>query len=120
MNTTDSRPRKTGRSTLLACVSLAAILAVVPARAASGDLDPTFGVGGKVTTDFASGSDFASGVALQSDGKLVAAGTTEPPGGVGTDLAVARYNADGSLDPSFGGDGRVTTDFGTRPDKLGP
>jgi uncharacterized delta-60 repeat protein len=104
------------KPSMLIGAALAAVLLGVPARAGSGDIDPTFGVGGKVTTDFASGSDYALGVALQSDGKIVAAGHTEPPGSVGINFAVARYNADGSLDASFGGDGRVTTDFGTRLD----
>ncbi|MGI9113087.1 MAG: delta-60 repeat domain-containing protein [Gaiellaceae bacterium] len=97
-------------------VVLAAVLLVLPAGAASGDLDLTFGTGGKVTTDFASGADFALGVAIQSDGKIVAAGNTSPVGGVGVDFALARYNLDGSLDASFGSGGRVTTDFGSRID----
>ncbi len=74
---------------------------------ADGSLDPSFGSGGKVTTDFG-GFDLALGVALQSDGKIVAAGQ----GGSSFDFALARYNADGSLDTSFGSGGKVTTDFG--------
>ncbi|MFI7635963.1 hypothetical protein [Nonomuraea sp. NPDC049400] len=73
-----------------------------------GTLDPGFGSGGKVTTDFASGgSDGANAVVLQADGKIVAAGR-----GVGT-FALSRYDSDGSLDPGFGSGGKVTTDFGT-------
>ena len=83
--------------------------------AADGDLDPTFGSGGKVTTDFSGRSNSASAIALQSDGKIVVAGdaltATGPP-----DIAVARYNSDGSLDSSFGAGGRVTTDFAGRSD----
>jgi uncharacterized delta-60 repeat protein len=73
---------------------------------ADGSLDPTFGSGGKVTTDFG-GFDAAFGVALQADGKIVAAGQGGPGGG----FAFARYNTDGSLDPSFGSGGEVTTHF---------
>jgi uncharacterized delta-60 repeat protein len=83
--------------------------------AADGDLDPTFGSGGKATTDFSGRSNSASAIALQSDGKIVVAGdaltATGPP-----DIAVARYNNDGSLDSSFGTGGRVTTDFAGRSD----
>ena len=73
---------------------------------ADGSLDPTFSGDGRVTTDFG-GSDSASAVAIQPNGKIVAAGYA--PGG----FAVARYNADGSLDRSFSDDGMQTTDFGS-------
>ena len=68
-------------------------------------LDPTFGGTGKVTTDVSGSEDSAYSVAVQADGKIVAAGTSYP----GPDFAVVRYNSDGSLDPSFGGTGKVTT-----------
>ena len=55
-------------------------------------------------TDFGA-SDGASDAALQGDGKIVAAGFGAD------DFAVARYNPNGSLDPSFSGDGLQTTDF---------
>ncbi|WP_327327830.1 hypothetical protein OG735_38820 [Streptomyces sp. NBC_01210] len=44
------------------------------ALAAPGDLDPTFGIGGKVTTDFAGEFAPANGVAVQADGKIVVVG----------------------------------------------
>ncbi|MFE1557843.1 calcium-binding protein [Streptomyces sp. NPDC058734] len=73
----------------------------------NGGLDTTFGDAGRVTTPFA-GADVANGVEVQPDGKIVTAGNS------GFDFALARYNpADGSLDGSFDGDGKVTTDFGT-------
>ncbi len=92
----------------LAVLALALVAAALPgaAVAAAGALDPTFGIGGEVTTDFG-GSDSAQAVAIQSDGKILAAGLS----GAG-DFALARYNADGSLDPSFGSGGKLTTDFG--------
>jgi uncharacterized delta-60 repeat protein len=80
--------------------------------AADGDLDPAFGAGGLVMTDFNNSTDIAYAVALQSDGKLVVAGTTYTNNDfTDEDFAIARYNADGSLDASFGNNGRVTTDF---------
>ena len=77
----------------------------------NGSLDTSFSGDGKQTTNFG-GSAFegegASGVVLQSDGKIVAVGR----GGSGYDFALARYNPNGTLDPSFSGDGTQTTDFG--------
>jgi uncharacterized delta-60 repeat protein len=73
---------------------------------ANGSLDTTFSGDGRQTTDFGAFFERANGVALQSDGKIVAVG------GGGGDFALARYNPNGSLDPTFSGDGRQTTDFG--------
>jgi uncharacterized delta-60 repeat protein len=70
----------------------------------NGTLDTTFGSGGKAVTDFGA-DDRAFSVALQADGKIVAAGMT------GADFALARYNANGTLDLTFGSDGKVITDF---------
>jgi uncharacterized delta-60 repeat protein len=76
---------------------------------ANGTLDPRFDGDGRVTTDFG-GDDEVFTLTVQRDGKIVAAGIT--PGTNGDDFALARYNPDGSLDASFDGDGKVTTDFG--------
>ena len=70
-----------------------------------GTLDPGFGIGGKVFTDFG-GSDGAADVALQPDGKIVAAG------GDPTHIAIARYNANGTPDVLFGVNGTIETAFG--------
>ena len=77
--------------------------------AAPGDLDPTFGVGGKLT-DW---EGAATRVAIQHDGKIViVGGSTIQLGGAYYDFQVARYNPDGTPDTTFGGGtGRVTTDF---------
>jgi uncharacterized delta-60 repeat protein len=85
---------------------------------ADGSLDAGFGVGGLVTTNFGTNLDGTGtddspvGVAIQSDGKIVVAGTTDPPGADPGDLAIARYEPDGDLDPTFDGDGLLTTDLG--------
>jgi len=83
----------------------------------AGDLDPSFGNGGKVVTDFSSNDDGAAAVAIQADGKIIAAGTSTARGG-NSDFALARYNIDGSLDSNFGSNGRVTTDFFNDKDVL--
>ncbi|WP_329570964.1 calcium-binding protein [Streptomyces sp. NBC_01361] len=73
-----------------------------------GSLDTGFSGDGKVATSFGAGTlDGSSDLALQSDGKIVAAGISQ------ADFAVARYNADGSLDGGFGTGGKVTTDVST-------
>lgn len=75
-----------------------------------GSLDTTFDSDGKVTTAIGTGHDFAYSVAIQSDGKIIAAGATSG------DFAVARYNANGSLDTSFDTDGIITTSIGASGD----
>jgi uncharacterized delta-60 repeat protein len=76
----------------------------------NGTLDTTFGTGGKVTSNFASPNDGAFSVAVQPDGKIVAAGFA------GFDFALARYNSNGTLDASFGTGGKVMTDIAGRND----
>jgi uncharacterized delta-60 repeat protein len=86
----------------LAVVSLA-VLGVSSAANAplAGDLDPTFGTGGMVTTGLGSSSHGLGGIAVQSDGKIVVVGSG----------SVVRYLSDGSLDSSFGNGGNVATGF---------
>jgi uncharacterized delta-60 repeat protein len=72
-----------------------------------GSLDTSFGGTGEVTTSFGGGFSGADDVKVQPDGKVVAAGWT---GGSSSNFALVRYNADGSLDTSFGkGKGVVST-----------
>ena len=59
---------------------------------------------------FSTLSDFVRAVALQADGKIVVAGQSDGQGS-NPDFAVARYNADGSLDAAFGSGGKLTVDF---------
>jgi len=75
-----------------------------------GTLDSSFGGDGKVTTSFSDRWEYASDVRIQSDGRIVAVGEAGS-GRSNSRFALARYSSDGSLDTSFGGDGRVTTDF---------
>jgi uncharacterized delta-60 repeat protein len=82
-----------------------------------GSLDSTFGAGGIVTTDFFGDNDLLRALVIQADGKIVAAGSAYHfP--TGYDFALARYNADGSLDASFGPGGRVTTNFADFDDEA--
>jgi uncharacterized delta-60 repeat protein len=94
----------------LRTVSEAALLVALPAgralAAAPGDLDPTFG-GGRVIVPFGSEAG-AGGVAVQPDGKVVVAGSSEARHA----FAVARLLPNGSPDPSFGEAGVVTTPLG--------
>jgi len=77
-----------------------------------GELDPAFGSGGWGMTNFSGGNDSASGVAIQSNGDIVVVGTTSNPASTqGTNFAVARYLPNGTLDTSFAGTGKVSTDF---------
>jgi len=78
---------------------------------ADGTLDRSFSGDGKQTTDFAETQDLGGAVAIQGDGKIVQAGKSQEPGTARHDFALVRYNADGTLDRSFSGDGRQTTDF---------
>lgn len=82
----------------------------------AGDLDPTFGVGDQVLTDFGSLIDEARDVVVQDDGKIVVVGRTAGPRG--GDFALARYNSDGTLDTTFGMGGKVISHFGGRNDEA--
>lgn len=94
----------------LCCAVMTSVHAQQP-----GDLDPRFGSGGKVITSLGQGDDFARSVAIQSDGKIVAAGFSHIELGV-SDTALTRYNADGSLDTMFGSGGKVSTAIGAGDD----
>jgi uncharacterized delta-60 repeat protein len=74
-----------------------------------GSLDPTFGTGGKVIN---SGQRHLPALAIQPDGKIVTAGAATVQG-INLDFAVVRYNADGSLDQTFGNGGYAINGLGT-------
>lgn len=102
------------RETILVTPLLAVLVAMFvasPALAAPGDLDATFGGDGVVTTDFTRRGDTGTAIAIQPDGKLVVAGASAWDSRDAR-FAIARYDTDGSLDTTFGADGRVSTDLG--------
>jgi len=106
--------RLTWKASLIATV--VSTLAFTVALAASGDLDTTFDGDGLVTS-FASPAnpgrfDIAWDVAIQTDGKIVAAGYSYIPSTATRDFAVTRYNTEGTLDATFSGDGRLLTNLG--------
>lgn len=84
--------------------------------ATDGSLDSLFDGDGKLTTDFGPGIDVAYSVALGPNGKIVAAGFTS--NGSNEDIAVVRYNDDGTFDEAFNADGKLTADFGTASDRA--
>jgi len=93
-------------------IILTLFASVQMAQATDGDLDPTFGTGGMVTTDLNRSTDIANAVAIQADGKLVVVGQTYKNNDFSNeDFVVTRYNTDGTLDTTFGNGGRVRTDF---------
>lgn len=81
-----------------------------------GTLDGSFNGTGMVVTALSSGDDMAAGVAVQSDGGIVVAGTTW--NGTDKDFAVVRYTSAGVLDTSFNVTGKVVTDFGGHLDEV--
>lgn len=82
--------------------------AVITRYNTDGSVDASFGSNGVVIQSIGSSHDRARGVVVQGDGKLVVAGTTDNPS-TSTDIFVARYLSDGSLDTSFGSNGIVVT-----------
>jgi uncharacterized delta-60 repeat protein len=79
-----------------------------------GSLDTTFSGDGKLLTNFGA-IEYAEDVAIQSDGKIVVGGSrclNDVWPDLQCDVAVARYEANGALDPTFSGDGKVRVDFG--------
>jgi len=83
---------------------------------------PDIGTGGKVAVDFPDDPrrfvEQQPKAVLQADGKIVRAGHRGDPGGAMDDFGLVRYQAAGSLDASFGGDGLVTTDFAGGADRA--
>jgi len=86
----------------------------------NGSLDTSFSGDGKQMTDFGSDTDAHGGrAALQGNGRIVVAGSTYDGNPKGyRDFALARYLPNGSLDPTFSFDGKVTTDFAQSDDQA--
>lgn len=86
---------------------------------ADGSLDASFDIDGKLTTNLSGNlDDFGEAVAVQSDGKILVAGQVGNFNSANGDFALVRYNADGSLDTTFGSSGQVTTDLGSGYDRA--
>ena len=83
-----------------------ALLLAGSAYSQNGDLDATFDSDGKVSTEFGNYNSSINSLALQPDGKIIAAGATFNNGSYHR-FALARYNTNGSIDTSFGTDGKV-------------
>jgi uncharacterized delta-60 repeat protein len=78
----------------------------------NGDLDPSFGSNGVVQTAFSTAQSFANCIAVQQDGKIILGGyTINAP--FARDFAMIRYLADGTIDSSFGVNGKVVTTVNT-------
>jgi uncharacterized delta-60 repeat protein len=75
----------------------------------NGTLDTTFGSGGIVKTDFGDGDDFAENLTVDARGRIILVGRATSP--TILDMALVRYNPDGSLDTSFAANGILTADF---------
>src|SRR5689334_13901698 len=103
------------RRVAIAC-TVAFVSSGATAAAAPGDLDPSFGSGGKQTLNFG-GTDRATHVALAPNGDIVVVGSTSSTGG--GDFAVARFKPDGSPDSSFGSGGKVTLGTGAGVNDVG-
>jgi uncharacterized delta-60 repeat protein len=83
-----------------------------------GGLDPSFGVGGKLVVAMGSkGNDAATAVAIQADGRIVVAGSSDR-GATGMDFAVLRLMPDGTFDPGFGIGGKMTVDLAGDTDRA--
>lgn len=100
--------------TLLITILILAAAVVTHAQT----LDPTFGTGGTVRTDFAGNIDQAAAIAIQPNGQIIAAGSSFSNSRTVEDFIVARYNANGSLDKRFGKNGKITTDFFRNVDSI--
>jgi uncharacterized delta-60 repeat protein len=78
-----------------------------------GTVDKSFASGGRTLTDFDNDYEWATGVAIAPDGKIVVVGHALVDGPARTkQIAVARYETDGDRDPTFSGDGKVWHDIG--------
>lgn len=78
----------------------------------NGSLDASFGTGGKVHSDFGAGYQIISKILIQSNGKIIAFGTASGDSiAIPTRIVLTRYDSDGSIDSSFGTNGRFFIRF---------
>jgi uncharacterized delta-60 repeat protein len=101
------------RRVLLSTISACAMVGWLagPARAAAGDLDPGFGGGdGQAATKFSQGGAFGHNILVQGDGRILVSGEADHSAD-DVEWAIVRYKPNGTLDPSFGTNGRVLTNL---------
>jgi uncharacterized delta-60 repeat protein len=111
---THNAPRSGLARTIITLTLILAFISsnqILQTHAAAGDIDTSFGTGGRVISDVSMNFDEAHAVAVQSDGKIVVAGFAQPSEDDSRDFAVLRYGSTGAPDSSFGSEGRVLTDF---------
>ncbi len=101
---------------LIYVVTVISLFAFCSLSQAELQLDSEFGKNGVITTDFGIYNDEAKAIAVQKDGKIIVAGFTD--NGANTDLAVARYNPDGTLDTDFNYTGKISLAIGNDDDSV--
>lgn len=79
-----------------------------------GSPDLSFGNKGQAISPIGQANDYCKSIAIQADGKIIAAGTTEngSSGSGNFDFAAVRYNSDGTIDRTFGNEGKAITHIG--------
>ena len=104
-------------TTSRAVLALTALSMCGTAIAADGDLDPTFGTGGFALAGLTTaGFELPAKPVVQPDGKILICSNVASGGPSGTDMFIARFDADGSPDTTFDFDGQVSVDFAGRTD----
>lgn len=102
-----------GSATVAGATQHASAALTVTVRGTAGMVDTSF-AGGAFLAPVGSSEDYAYAMAVQPDGKLLVAGSSAS--NQGTRIAVVRWLRDGSLDASFGVDGKAIVAIGTRDD----
>lgn len=95
-------------------LSMAMFLPLISFGQQPGDLDLSFSTDGMQTVSTSNGLEACRAIAIQSDGKIVAVGSSN--NGTNDDFSIVRYNSDGSMDNTFNGNGIQITDFGSNDD----
>lgn len=94
---------------LLTLVLWAWVSPFISVAQSPGDSDLTFGNDGRQVLSVGAANAFSRAIVVQPDGKILVAGIAS--NGLDNDFAVLRFNTNGSLDTSFGEQGKVFTDF---------
>ena len=106
------------RRRLATVIAVVPLVAAAPAAAAPGDVDTTFGQGGRALAANGLERAFAEGVELAPDGRIYVAGTSDTGRSPGKQFLIARFGTDGALDGGFG-QGGLRTKFFSPNDTIG-